>query len=436
MARGLAHFDPGALLALRTNHTDVDGTPLPLTAEALGALVGATKAQILAYENGHHTPDPRRIRALAKALRVAPQELMRHEGRASWDVAGIRRASGLRAQDIVKALSISPKSYRRFEAQGIVPVRRPRFLDDVASALGISHGALDRAISNIPTVRSRQRRTVDLIWMLAERYVYPPGTWQGPNASDPEIVELAVLYGRPPQRIRRVLSHVLEELRHKIVRMRREEVIAQYDPDRVRQQRAQAAVESWADLFHRELALIPDHLERFHRSAQPSDAWQVLVDLYEAEAHAADGPWVLAVLLAPRTVPLLPPSLVRRREFRGVAAVQLTHAGWDHVRRFAGLYAALHPGLRRPHVQPRSSSASRSFRLNFGPPVEGKQERFVIPPSSLEALLKKADSNGIVEVWPTPNVRLALPLLGAASTATARQSATIDIASPSDDSLF
>ncbi|MEV6331478.1 helix-turn-helix transcriptional regulator [Streptomyces sp. NPDC051909] len=431
MARGLTRFDPEALRTLRASYADGEGVPRPLSAEALGAMVGASKSQILDYEHGRHTPDPQRVLALAGALRVEPELLMQQEDRETWGVADVRRASGLRAQDILSVVGVSPKSYRRFEVQGIVPARKPRFLDDVAAALRISHNDLDKAVSNIPAVRARRRRSVQLIWRLAESYVYPPGLWTGPAADDAEIAELATLYGRPAQRIRRLLSYSLQELRHKYLRMRREEIIAQYDPDPSRQQRAHSAVETWADLFNRDLLLIPDHIERFHRSAQLSEGWQALIDLSDADAYGTDGPWVLTALLAnPQSASALPPSLVRRRDFRGLPGLQLSGAGRDHVRRFADFYAVLFPTLRRPRMPGRGNTNARPLRLSFGVGGDARQERLALPPHTYELLSKRADANGSVTLNLEPQTQILINLSSIPGTGPARQPATIDLSPP------
>lgn len=408
MARGLADFDPRALYEFRSAKIYVEGGAGRLTAEALAKRIGTTKAQILAYENGHRTPDPQRIRALAEALGVRPQDLMRREGRRGWDVADIRRASGLTAGDVVKELCISPKSYRRFEQQGIVPVRRPRFLDDVAGALGVKYVALQAAMDNIPAVAERRRRGAEIIQELAGLYVHNPGVWRGPDLEDPGVLQLATLYGRPPQRIRRILTRLLGELRQLSVRMQREKIIADFDPELAHQQRAISAIERWEEVYSMEIARIPVRLEGFHRSAQPSDAWQALVDLSDAGTRP-DGPWVFSALLGrSETLAQLPPFLVRQQEFEGVPAAQLTADGHVHVRNFQELYAALYPSLRRPRARAsrRSTTTSRAGQEG-GFTLHGRSERFVIPPHTLDQLFLSSPT-GPSEVRVAPHLRLSV----------------------------
>ncbi|MEU3824382.1 helix-turn-helix domain-containing protein [Streptomyces sp. SID486] len=387
MARGLADFSASELRALRMNLSARPGA-VAMTAEELARAVGTTKAQILAYENGHRVPDPPRVRALARALGVRPSALMNPQGPASWDIADVRRACGLRARDVVDALGVSPKNYRRFENEGIVPSRRPCFLDEVAALFGIARATLERAVNRTPAARGRQERAAELIGVLAERYVPAPGPWKGPAPDDPALVELAAAYGRPVPRTRRVLAYELGELRQTHVRAERERVIADFDTDRDRQANARLALLRWKQVYDRELGRIVPRMEQFHRNAQPSTFWQLLVDLYNVEAHASraeGGLWAVAKLLT-TDVERLPLHLVERRFVEGVCVCRLTAAGLAHLNAFAGLYAALYPGVRRPLRSTHRSGGSR------GRPSPGTEtfsvprhaERLVVPQPALE----------------------------------------------------
>lgn len=390
MARGLADFSPSELLALRTNIYARPGFT-SMTAEELAQVVGATKAQILAYENGHRVPDPPRLRALAQALGVHPSALMDRGRRTSWDVADVRRACGLRAQDVVEALGVSPKNYRRFENEGIVPSRRPRFLDEVAALFRVTRTSLERAIDRTPAVQKRRERAAELVMVLARRYVSAPGTWKGPSPDDRELIELAAAYSRPVQRTRRVLTYELGELRQRQVRAERERVIAEYDTDRDRQANARLALLRWGEMYDRKLSRIPLRLEQFHRNAQPSNIWQLLVDLHNVDANTLPRSeasfWAVSKLLSDDYT-LLPPHLVEQRSFEGVPVCRLTMPGMSHIANFAGLYAALYPGVRRPlrvaqrppNAKTRSHTGVEAFSLPNRP------ERLVIPNPILEML--------------------------------------------------
>ncbi|MFJ4552774.1 helix-turn-helix transcriptional regulator [Streptomyces sp. NPDC088817] len=382
----MTNFSPAELRAHRMN---LYAQPLrtSMTAEELAEAVGATKAQVLAYENGHRVPDPPRVRALARALGVHPWQLMDSD-RETWTLADFRRASGLRAQDVVERLSVSPKNYRRFENEGIVPSRRPQFVDQVASVLGISHQTVERAIDRTPAVQQRQSRAFELVVAMAERYVPHPGPWRGPSLDDPYLLELAAAYGRPAQRIQRVLAYELGELRQSHVRAQRERVIADYDTDLSRQSSARYAMNRWHELYDKELVRIPRRLERFHRTAQPSDVWQLLVDLNNVDAAVRLDPstWAVTRLLC-KDADVLPRYLVERARFHDVEVCRLTGPGTAHVVQYAGLYAALYPGVRRPvRGTTRTVTKSRSTAGQDAFTLPNRTERLVVPQPVLEAM--------------------------------------------------
>ncbi|GGT79240.1 helix-turn-helix transcriptional regulator [Streptomyces althioticus] len=386
MARGLTNFNPDELRAHRLNlYAQPHRTSM--TAEELAEAVGASKAQILAYENGHRVPDPPRVRALARALGVHPWQLMDSD-RGSWTLADFRRASGLRAQDVVTRLSVSPKNYRRFENEGIVPSRRPQFVDQVASVLGITHQTVERAIDRTPAVQQRQSRAFELVVAMAERYVPKAGPWRGPALDDPNLLELAAAYGRPAQRIQRVLTYELGELRQSHVRAQRERVIADYDTDLTRQSSARYALNRWHEVFDKELVRIPRRLEKFHRTAQPSDVWQLLVDLHNVDAAVRldSSTWAVTRLLC-KDPDVLPRYLVERTRFHDVEVCRLTGPGTAHVLSYAGLYAALYPGVRKPsRGTPRAASKSRGTAGSDAFTLPNRTERLVVPQPILETM--------------------------------------------------
>ncbi|MFI1415663.1 helix-turn-helix transcriptional regulator [Streptomyces sp. NPDC020707] len=387
MGRGLANFSPSELRAQRMNvYARPDAAAM--TAEELARAAGATKAQILAYENGHRVPDPARVRALARALRIHPWKLMNLAERDTWALADYRRASGLRAQDVVALLGVSPKNYRRFETEGIVPIRSPRFVDDVATALGMPRQLVEMAIDRTPAVRQRRTRAFELIVAMAERYVPKPGPWRGPAPDDPALIELATAYGRPVQRIRRVLTYELGELRQSHVRAQRERVIADYDTDQNRQAGARQALSRWNNIYDKELTRLPQRLENFHRTCQPSDIWQLLVDLYNVDAtvRSEAGAWAVTSLLAKQPT-TLPPYLVEQRIIEDVEVCRLSVAGANHIVAFAGLYAALYLGVRRP-VRPSARVNAKARAASSGPEaftLPNRAERLVVPQPIMEA---------------------------------------------------
>ncbi|MFF2780907.1 hypothetical protein ACFVU3_39190 [Streptomyces sp. NPDC058052] len=304
-------------------------------------------------------------------------------------------------------MGVSIKLYRRFEQQGIVPARRPRFLDDVAETLSVSAHALERAMNNIPAVRARISTAGTVLTQLVDRYVSQPGRWKGPAVDDADLLDLAALYGRPPQRTRRVLTHELGELRHFLLRMRRERAIADFDTDPQRQHLAHAASERWLEHFSKELALIPERLEQFHRRSVPSDAWQALVDMHDAGARP-DGPWVPGTVLGrSATLELLPPSLAQQHQFGDVCAARLTWEGLRHIRLFQDLYGALYPGIRHPLAtkQRAPGAAKQPGDMQFSIPQISV--RFAFPPLTVAKIMRGSGSKGVdVRLSPTVVVRV------------------------------
>ncbi|WP_333739244.1 helix-turn-helix domain-containing protein [Streptomyces sp. IBSBF 2806] len=430
MTRGLTHFSPSALRALRTNAA-LDPDRSAMTADALAQAVGTTKAQILAYENGHRVPDPPRVSSLAAALRVRTFELMDPLEQKRWALADLRRASGLRALDVATVLGVAPKNYRRFEVEGIVPSRSPQFVDDVASVLGVTRSELEDVMDRTPAVQCRRDRAVDLVVSMADRYVPVPGPWRGPSADDADLIELAALYGRPVQRIRRVLTHELGEVRQTYVRSQRERVVADFDTNRTRQLRAQDALAQWRVVTGREIAQIPHRLERFHRSAQPSDVWKLLIDLHNVDAtYRPDaGNWAVTSLLC-HDPGVLPRHMVHRRMIDDVAVCRLSMQGLSHLQTFTGLYAYLFPGVHRPRTaRSRSRIASTGGQDTFALP--GHSERLVIPGPALEtARSATLRSKGLFSVELSPSYTLlvgtqsvtAVPALPAFDTTDAQAS--------------
>ncbi|MFF7970534.1 helix-turn-helix domain-containing protein [Streptomyces sp. NPDC007905] len=426
MARGMADFSPSALRECRMDASRHPGAEA-MTADALARAVGATKAQILAYENGHRVPDPPRVRALARALKVHPWQLMNFDAHTSWTLADYRRGAGLRAQDVVSRLGVSPKNYRRFENEGIVPSRRPRFVDEVAAALGMPRRLLEQAIDQTPAVQRRQARVAELVVAMAERYVPRPGPWRGPALDDPNLIELAASYGRPVQRIRHVLTHELGDLRQKQVRAQRERIIADYDTDRRRQAGARQAMERWNEVFDRNLFRIPRRLEQFHRTAQPSDVWQLLVDIHNVDASARSDAGIWAVTKLVCSDPeVLPPYLVERRTIEDITVCRLTGAGASHVSAFAGLYAALYPGVRRPLRA--TARASTKTRGPGGPEtfsLPNRPDRLAIPQPLLDvARTVAADTKSVIPLGLSTRFNL---LVGSTSLSVVAQDEALPI---------
>ncbi|MER5571197.1 IclR family transcriptional regulator C-terminal domain-containing protein [Streptomyces goshikiensis] len=319
---------------------------------------------------------------------------------------------------------MSAKAYRRFESGGIVPPRRAAFLDHAAERFGVELRVLDRAIDRIPAVIERRESVKDLLRVLREKFVERDTAWVPPSAKDASLVELARLYGRTPHRIQPLIAYQLAELRQREILIMRERAVLEYDTDSVRRQRAGSTIAEHSRHFNREVDQIPRRLESFHRMGQPSDVWQVLVDLYDLDARGG-GPWVpLALVASDRTAQNLPASLVRTSMFGDVAAARLTAQGVTHVRTFRHLYGALYPAVQAPKLggpdraqsHPRPAS-EHQFTLT-GP------ERFAVPRAVVQRLLADAELKGAGEAMLSPSTRLVFcpPTPGSAGRPRARAS--------------
>ncbi|MFG2716403.1 IclR family transcriptional regulator C-terminal domain-containing protein [Streptomyces goshikiensis] len=320
---------------------------------------------------------------------------------------------------------MSAKAYRRFESGGIVPPRRAAFLDHAAERFGVELRVLDQAIDRIPAVIERRESVKDLLRVLREKFVERDTAWVPPPAKDASLVEVARLYGRTPHRIQPLIARQLAELRQLEILIMREKAVLAYDTDTVRRQRAGSTIAEHSRHFNREVDQIPRRLEGFHRMGQPSDVWQVLVELYELDARGGGGPWVpLALVAGDRTGQNLPASLVRTGMFGDVAAARLTAQGVTHVRTYRHLYGALYPAVQAPkprgpgrvQAQPRPTS-EHQFTLT-GP------ERFAVPRAVVQRLLADAELRGAGEAMLSPSTRLVLgpPTPGGAGRPRARAS--------------
>ncbi|MGW5498332.1 hypothetical protein [Streptomyces olivaceoviridis] len=130
-------------------------------------------------------------------------------------------------------------------------------------------------------------------------------------------------------------------------------------------------------------------MEQFHRTAQPSETWQLLVDLHNVDAteRADAGTWAVTNLLC-KDSDVLPLHMVERTIVEDVAVCRLSDSGASHVNRFIGLYATLYPGARRPLRS--SARATTKTRPSAGGPemflLPGRPERLVVPQPMLESL--------------------------------------------------
>ncbi|MFF8932856.1 helix-turn-helix transcriptional regulator [Streptomyces longwoodensis] len=274
MARGLAlSFDGAALRALRTaRDARRSESAAPLSAQELARSVGATKAQILAYENGLRVPEPPRIRALAHALNVHPMRLMSPSDYGTWDIAGLRRACGLTQRDAAERLDISESTYRRFEVQAKLSksTARPTFLDEVAAAFDVPLENVVAAVRRRRAVPQRLEQVERLVWDLFSKYGAQPGFWSQPSADEPDLLALASLYGWSPRSTSRILGSEFKELRRLLLRAMVERVRADYEIDGDRQAQARTQHQRSLRTFEESLRQLPLRLENMYMHGRRS----------------------------------------------------------------------------------------------------------------------------------------------------------------------
>ncbi|MFG2925593.1 helix-turn-helix domain-containing protein [Streptomyces sp. NPDC048305] len=277
-------FDGQALREARAAARDGRG----LSAAALAEAVKATKAQILAYENGRYSPDPMRIRELSEALGISPLDLADETDRDSWSLADLRRASGLRAVDMAKDLHVSTAAYRKLESQGLAPARATALALSAASQLNISLNDLEQHLANVPAVQRRRTRTAQLLRLLNDTYVQP-GEVELPDRDHPLIAELAGLYARPASTITPIVQHEMAALRRARRKIASIEAVAHYGASALEQETAQNNARAEQARITEALGTLPARLDAFLRSVLPSDVWRALAAL---NAFSAFGLWL------------------------------------------------------------------------------------------------------------------------------------------------
>ncbi|MEU0195990.1 helix-turn-helix domain-containing protein [Streptomyces afghaniensis] len=338
MARGSAHMFSGARLRQARSETAAGA----LSAEELAERVGASKAQILAYENGQRVPDPPRIRQLADALGIHPLVLANQSGRRSWQLADLRRANGLRASDLCSNLGLKPHSYRRLETSGLTADGRYGLSQRLAVALGVSMRALERHVSNAPAVRQRLDSIRCPLTALIEGHL-EPGRTSGPEATDPAVKEIAACYTRSVTTVARLLSQEVLTVRE----MRRRQAIlaatAFYGPTAEEQQRARRRMEGEEARINQLISSLPRRLDSFFRAQLAPASWETLSQLHLAGTNERALTMIAPAVAQDSTLgPLIRP-LARRTTGPGLGLYDISREGQRHYLSFKHWYDALYP---------------------------------------------------------------------------------------------
>jgi transcriptional regulator with XRE-family HTH domain len=336
----MADFDPDALRRHRLAACK-PGTTVPMSAADLAAAVGTSKAQILAYEQGRQVPEPRRISQLADVLGTHPKELAKTASYDFTSLADLRRVCGHSAQDVVDALVLSPKAYRRFETHGIVPARHPALVDQVARLLRVPRSEIEATLRRSPLVKTRIEQMKTLLDQLRSFYVEASQPWQPPRTDDPTLVDLAGLLGRSPSSIARLLRSLFASLRHRYLRVSVSVITATYEVDPARRRKAEAVAHQLVSTYEEETGRLAIQLDIFFREALPSDNWLALVRLQAAE------PWTPAAKLDLSDdyfTPLVGRFFHQRCD-ETAREYSVTSYGMRHAHNYAAWYRALYPSI-------------------------------------------------------------------------------------------
>ncbi|MFC8511135.1 helix-turn-helix transcriptional regulator [Streptomyces sp. NPDC057411] len=242
MARGTGVFNKKALRSYRL----ASG----LSAAKLGAMVGTSKAMILAYESGKHVPEAERIRSLAQALdvplaRLVPwyksadtwtlREVMEEIGisaselsslldmnasdlnrtRGRWlddrliTIAMLRQRQGLTAAQTADHTGIGLSTYRRIEHDAMLPVRgRAGILERLAEVLDVRVPTLKFSVERHPNAVRRQYHVSQILARLMDRYC-GQGSAPAVKQDDPDLAQLAALIRQPLGPLSRIVDYQL-----------------------------------------------------------------------------------------------------------------------------------------------------------------------------------------------------------------------------------
>ncbi|WP_175647236.1 helix-turn-helix domain-containing protein [Streptomyces cyaneochromogenes] len=319
--------------------------PGGLSAEELAKRVGASKAQILAYEHGQRVPDPPRIRRLAEALGVRPLELANQAGMAYWQLADLRRANGLRASDLCRELELNPHSYRRLETTGLSPESRYGMAVRLAGTLGVSVQVLERHIANVPGVRQRLDRVRELLSTLVDTHL-APGCADVPEPEDEVVKAVAAHYARSAPTVARILQQQIMALREMHHRQATEAATAHYGVTSEDQDRARRRMQNEAVRIHQSIVTLPQRMDAFFRAQLSPHGWETLGQLHIARSSKAALTAAQNTLPhAPSLVPFIQPASIQAGAGR-TAPYMLSRDGQHHYAAFKPWYDALYPWVQ------------------------------------------------------------------------------------------
>lgn len=143
----VANFDPQRLIAARRANG--------LSHDALGALVGVARSNLIAYEKGRRTPSPVRLAALASALGVDPLELTTTPSVAEATLSDLRLRAAISNAELARRAGISA-SYLFLVSTGTRPLTAS-IAQRLAAALDVDVDTLEPAIRREAAARATRR---------------------------------------------------------------------------------------------------------------------------------------------------------------------------------------------------------------------------------------------------------------------------------------
>ncbi|MFF9127956.1 helix-turn-helix domain-containing protein [Streptomyces sp. NPDC014889] len=313
-----------------------------LSAEELAEKVGASKAQILAYENGQRVPDPPRIRQLAEALGIHPLELANQSNMRAWQLADLRRANGLRASDLCSELGLTPHSYRRLETMGLTAEGRYGLSPRLAAALGVSMRALERHIANAPAVRQRLGSIRGALTTVIETHL-EPGRTDVPETEDRAVKEIATCYARSAPTLARILRQETLVLREMRRRQAIEAATAFYGPTAQEQQRARRRMESEEARIDQLITSLPQRLDVFFRAQLAPGSWETLSQLHLARSRERALAMISPALIHDAALTPLIRPLPRKTDESSPGLYDISREGQRHYLTFKRWYDVLYP---------------------------------------------------------------------------------------------
>ncbi|MFC9879228.1 helix-turn-helix domain-containing protein [Streptomyces libani] len=366
MGRGTGSFD-GEVLRLARRAKG-------LSAAELAALLGTSKAAILAYESGKRVPEARRVAQLARTLEVHSAAFCPLDD-TELVLAAMRRQQGLTAAQLAERIGVSRSTYRRIELEarlpsrggGAVPVR-------LAEALGVPLHLVQRALEVHPSAVARRAKITDHLTGLFQRAHH----LDHPAVVDPDEAQLrdvATLLGHATSLVCRLVNHELGEYRTLLKQRDQLAVEVSYaQSDRIRRM-AEYRMAQQNERIAGAADRSTDFLIRFLAEALTFRQWRLLVYMARMailtplhsplhEFPESFDPDTLPTLVERRHTgkPLVRVSEVRDLPLQ-TNMYSLTEAGLGYYETTRPVYGLLYPRLWSPPV-PRTALAHRGPHAN------------------------------------------------------------------------